>query len=248
MQGEFETKICNRWLHSASRAFPIEWWDRCKDESLKLESFELEKCCIGVDLAERDDIAAVALTFYKDDLIYAFVKGFLPKDVIADRVRAVPEYRAWLESGELEETYGEMTDYARIEDYIRECCKRFDVQGVVIERYGALHLVANLSNDGLPAVIESKNAKVFTPPYKELVARLKTKRFRHAGSSFLRWQASNVCVDKRRDGSFLPTKDGTDSPNKIDAMDAIFLALSLQLRQPTNASREPQMFIFGASR
>lgn len=243
MQGEFETKMCNRWLHSATRWLSMEAWDRCADLSLKLEDFEFEKCWIGVDLAERDDIAAVALNFRRGDQIISFVKGFLPESVIAERARAVPEYRIWLKTDDLEATPGNMTDYARIEAYLRECCKRFDVQSIVIERYGALHLASNLIETGLPAVIESKNAKVFTPPAKDLEARLKAKRFRHNGCSFLRWQASNVCVERRRDGSLLPTKDGPESLNKIDAMDAILLGWVALLTEPE--PRQPQVFFVG---
>lgn len=244
MQGEFETKMCNRWLHSASRWLRIEQWDACADPEMRLESFAFEKCWIGVDLAERDDIAAVALNFRTSDLIISFVTGFLPREVVQERVRAVPEYLAWTRNGDLEMTEGNMTDHGVIEAYLRECCTKFDVQTIVIERYGAAHLVGNLTTDGLPAVVEGKNARVFTPPMKELEIRLKTKRFRHTGASFLRWQASNVCVERRRDGSLLATKDSRESPNKIDAMDAIFLGIEAMLRAAT-VNAEPQIYIFG---
>lgn len=232
MQGEFETKICNRWLHSASTWLSVPAWDRCADPALRLEDFHGERCWLGVDLAERDDIAAIALVFRRDDLIYTFVRGYLPEMVVAERSRAVPEYRAWMQSGELTPTPGNMTDYATIEADIRTFCGQVDVHEIVIERYGALNLASNLLTAGLPARIESKNAKVFTAPAKELEARIRAGKWRHTGSSFLRWQMSNVCVERRRDGSLLPTKDGAESPNKIDAVDAILLGLSGLLQAP----------------
>jgi phage terminase large subunit-like protein len=236
MAAEFETKICNRWLHSASSWLSIPAWDKCADPSLTLAAFEHERCWLGVDLAERDDIAAIALLFRRDDLIYAFVRGYLPEQVVAERSRAVPAYRAWMQSGELVGTPGNMTDYATIEADIRGFCARFDVAEIVIERYGALHLAGNLSNDGLPARIESKNAKVFTAPAKELEARIRAGKIRHTGSSFLKWQISNVCCERRRDGSLLPTKESAESPNKIDCVDAMLLALSALLAQPAPAA------------
>jgi len=144
----------------------------------------------------------------------------------------VPEYRAWVQSGELVTTDGNMIDYAVIEADIRHFCQRFDVAEIVIERYGALNLADNLSNSGLPARIESKNAKVFTPPAKELEARIKAQKIRHGGSSFLKWQISNACVERRRDGSLLPVKESAESPNKVDAVDALLLAMSAQLCEP----------------
>jgi phage terminase large subunit-like protein len=224
LQGEFEVKVCNRWLHSASTWLSMARWMSCAD-TVSLHDFEHEPCWIGVDLAERDDIAAVALVFKRADVVYVFVRGYLPALVVSERARQVPEYLEWIKSGELVTTDGNMTDYATIEADLRTDCERFDVKDLRIERYGALQLAATLAADGLPAVLEAKNAKVFTAPAKELEARIRARQLRHTGSAFLTWQISNVCVERRRDGSLLPTKDAAMSPNKIDAVDAILLAL-----------------------
>jgi phage terminase large subunit-like protein len=249
VQGEFEVKVCNRWAHSASTWLSVAAWDRCADPTLSLEAFEREPCWIGVDLAERDDIAAVALVFRRDDLVVPFVVGYLPELVVAERSRRVPEYRTWVQRGELRTTAGNLTDYATIEADLRGWVDRFDVKAITIERFGALNLAANLSNSGLPATIESKNAKVFTAPAKDLEARIRARQLRHAGSSFLKWQISNVCVQRRRDGSLLPTKESAESPNKIDAVDAILLALSAMLQTPsTLPTYEPNIYVLGESR
>jgi phage terminase large subunit-like protein len=246
MQGEFETKVCNRWLHGANRWLSMPAWSACGDRTLTLDAFSGERAWIGVDLAQRDDIAAVSIVFKVNGIITAFVRGYLPGLVVTERSRAVPEYRAWVKSGELVTTDGNMTDYAVIEADIRDLCERFDVQAIIVERFGALHLAATLAADGLPAVIEGKSAKTFTTPAKELEARIKAGKFRHAGSSFLTWQASNVCVERRRDGSLLPTKDSPESPNKIDGIDAILLALIPLLAEPERA--EPAyMMLIGAT-
>lgn len=248
LQGEFETKICNRWLHSAKGWLSMAAWDKCADPRLRLEDFEHEPAYIGVDLAERDDIAAVAIVFRRDDIVFAHVKGYLPEMVVQERSRKVPEYRLWVQSGELLLSPGNMTDYGQVEVDIRELCERFDVKEIIIERYGALHLASNLSNSGLPARVESKNPKTFTPPAKDLEARVRAGRFKHAGSSFLKWQASNVCCERRRDGSLLPTKESAESPNKVDAIDAILLGLSGLLGAPTTPAYEPTIHMLGETR
>jgi phage terminase large subunit-like protein len=246
MQGEFETKMCNRWLHSAATWLPISKWNACADASLRLEDFAGERAWIGVDLAERDDIAATACAFMRDGIITVFVKGYLPAEVVADRARAVPEYRAWVRDGLLITTPGNLTDYGTIEADLRSLCTQHDVQAIVFERYGALNLAANLSRDGLPATIASKNAKTFTPPAKELEARIKAGQFRHDGNSFLTWQASNVCVERRRDGSLLPTKESAESPHKIDAVDAVLLAMSELCAAPDPQVYEPKLYFLEA--
>jgi phage terminase large subunit-like protein len=247
MQGEFEVKIANRWLHSATSWLSITAWHRCADPTLTLAAFEHEPCWIGVDLAERDDIAAVALVFKREGMVYVFVRGYLPALVVQERAQAVPAYREWVKSGELRVTDGNMTDYATIEADLRADCERFDVKDLVIERYGALNLAANLTGTGLPAYIESKNAKVFTAPAKELEARIKARQLRHTGSSFLTWQVSNVCVERRRDGSLLPTKEAALSPNKIDAVDAILLAFSRMLTMSPTLPADYGIYVFGGA-
>jgi phage terminase large subunit-like protein len=247
LQGEFEVKVCNRWLHSASTWLSMTAWSRCADPTLRLEDFQHEPCWIGVDLAERDDICAVALAFRaRNDDIVIFVRGYLPELVVAERARAVPEYRVWLQRGELIATSGNLTDYPTIEADLRKDCETFDVQDICIEKYGALNLAANLSASGLPVRLEGKHAKTFTPPAKELEARVKACQLRHPGTSFLTWQVSNACVERRRDGSLLPVKDMPSSPNKIDAVDALLLALSGMLVAPTVVAPEPRIWFLEA--
>jgi len=239
-------KQCNTWLHAASTWLSVEGWNKCADRTLSLEQFKHEPCWIGVDLAERDDISAVALCFRKNDAHVVFVRGYLPALVVSERSRTVPQYLEWVRSGELRTTPGNMTDYSIIEADIREDCETFDVREIVIERYGALNLAANLSASGLTVRLEQKVAKTFTAPSKELEARIKAGQMRHPGTSFLTWQISNCCVDRRRDGSLLPTKDAPNSANKIDAVDAVLLAMSGMLAAPTVEKREPRIFFLEA--
>lgn len=246
LQGEFEVKVCNRWLHAANTWLSMPAWHACADPTITLDDFAHEPCWIGVDLAERDDIAGVALVFQRDGLVYVFVRGYLPALVVSERSRAVPAYAEWVKSGELIVTDGNMTDYATIEADLRADCERFDVKDIAVERYGALHLAANLTTDGLPARLESKNSKVFTTPAKELEARIKARQLRHPARAFLTWQISNVCVERRRDGSLLPTKDAAMSPNKIDAVDAILLALSGLLAAPADEPYDPEILMLEA--
>src|SRR5262249_3292104 len=84
----------------------------------------------------------------------------------------------------------------------------------------------------LPARIETKNSKTFTAPSLELEARVKAGKVRHDGNSLLKWAASNVVVDRRVDGSLLPKKATAESPDKIDPIDAVILALGEMLQAP----------------
>jgi phage terminase large subunit-like protein len=240
--GEFKTKRLNLWLSSASAWLSMDAWQACADPSLDLEAFARAPALIGVDLAERDDLTAVVVIFERDGLLYAFPKCFLPIDVVEERSRAVPAYRGWASSGVLVTTDGPMTDLPTVEAYIRRLVAQFQVRQVVIEQFGGQYLAATLQASGIPTLLQGKTAKYYTPPARELEARITHGKFRHDGNSCLTWMASNVCVTRGVDGSLLPKKQTANSPNKIDGIDALLLALGEHLATPAPAPYAPSVW------
>ena len=239
LEAEFRVKCCSEWQNAASTWLSMTAWDACADPTLRLEQFAGEPCWIGGDLAQRDDLAAVALLFRREDQLVVFVCCYLPTLVVQDRARAVPEYRLWKERGELVLTEGDWIDYGRIEADIRGWCQQFQVQDICFDQYGSAQIASTLFNSGLPARTEPKSPKTFTDPSRELESRVTRGRFRHDGNRCLRWQASNVVVTRGADDSLLPKKDAKMSPNKIDAIDALLNAIGGWLRagavEPTYA-------------
>jgi phage terminase large subunit-like protein len=226
LEGEFRVKVCSQWLQSSRAWLSMTDWDACADPALRLEDFAGAKCWMGVDLARREDIAAVALLFEREDLLCAFVKFYLPRDVVASRARTVPEYLAWAKSGILELTDGDFIDQRRIEADIRAWCGQFQVVAVRFDQWDSPIMVSNLHDDGVPAAILTKDRKSMTPAARELETRLRHRRFRHDGNSCLKWMASNTVVVRGMDDSLWPKKERDESPNKIDGIDAILQGLT----------------------
>ena len=236
LEGEFKVKVCNLWQQSASSWLSMGAWDACADPTLRLEDFTGELACIGGDLAQKDDLAALAITFLRDDVLYAFVKFYLPEGVIEARARAVPAYRLWVEAGLLVPTAGNTLDERAVEADVRNWCERFDVRAIAFDQFGSAGISTRLASDGLPAVLTPKNAKTFSEPARDLEVRVRAGLFRHDGNAILRWNASNVCVTRRIDDSLLPKKDHPDSPNKIDGIDAVLLAMGALSREVVEGS------------
>jgi phage terminase large subunit-like protein len=69
--------------------------------------------------------------------------------------------------------------------------------------------------------------------------------FRHDGNTCLTWQASNCVVNRRYEDSLMPTKVQPESPRKIDAIDALLLAMGGCLRQATVPTPSYQMLVVG---
>jgi phage terminase large subunit-like protein len=245
LQGEFQTKVCNWWLQSSSSWLSMPAWQQCADSSLTLEQFAGQPCWIGADLASLDDLAAVALLFKRDDGLIGFVRCYLPARVVEARSRAVPEYRHWARDGILTLTDGNMTDFGRVETDLRGWCRQFQVRDLVFDQYSSAQITSNLFNSGLPARVEPKNPKTFTPAARELEARVLAGLFRHDGNSCLTWQASNCVVNRRYEDSLMPTKVQAESPRKIDAIDALLLAIGGYLRVVNAPVPQYQMVVFG---
>jgi phage terminase large subunit-like protein len=231
LEGEFRVKCCSEWQNAASTWLSMTAWDACADPTLRLEQFLGQPCWIGADLAQRDDLAAVALVFERDGRLVAFVRNYLPTGVVAGRSRTVPEYRLWTERGELVTLDGDIIDFNRIEADIRGWCQQFEVKDICFDQYGSVQISTALFNDGLPARMEQKGPKSCTGPARELETRVTHGLFRHDGNTCLRWQASNVVVTRGTDDSLVPKKEAAMSPNKIDAVDALLSAIGGWLRR-----------------
>src|SRR4029077_14830178 len=78
LEGEFRVKVCSQWAQSAQTWLSLTQWDACADPALRLEAFVGQRCWIGADLAQLDDLAAVALLFEDGERITAFVQFYLP--------------------------------------------------------------------------------------------------------------------------------------------------------------------------
>jgi phage terminase large subunit-like protein len=243
LEAEFRIKVCSEWANAASSWLSLTAWDACADPALRLEQFAGEPCWIGGDLAQLDDLAAIAYVFVRGETLYAFVQFYLPELTVASRARAIPDYLVWAKSGLLTLTPGNMIDYATIERDLRAACRRFDVRALVFDQFGSVQLTGALSNDGLPARVEPKNAKTMTLPARELEARVKAAQFRHDGNSCLRWQASNVVVTRRTDDTLLPKKDSAESSNKIDGIDALLEGIGAYLAELAKGTPAYQLVI-----
>lgn len=244
-EGEYKTKRHNIWLSSALAWLNLTNWDKCEDPAITLEQFKGETCWIGGDLAQLDDLAALAAVFQRGDLVYGFVKFYLPLDVVIERAKAVAAYQVWANRGVITLTHGTMIDYGVIERDVREWCKLFKVRSILFDQFGSAQLVGSLFNDGLPASILPKNANNFTPPARELETRINHRRFRHDGNPCLKWNASNCVVTRRIDDSILPKKESSESPNKIDGIDALLQALSGMLTVTAPPPKQFQLMVLG---
>lgn len=251
-QGNVKTKRFNIWLNAASAWLNIEQWLRSADESLGWEDFEGLDCWIGGDLADKDDITALALAAFDAEGRLIFKPMFwLPEAVLKlpehIQGRGAAPYRRWVDEGHLQLTPGDWVDHNAVEDVIRAWLDRFSIRMITFDQFAAAQAMASRLNEDYGsqdkpiAQVLHKKASNVTDPAKELEMRVKSgvSRLRHDGNPVMNWMASNVVVARRRDETLLPIKESQMSPNKIDGIDALINAI-----QPAVLGKEDEEFVY----
>src|SRR3954447_3057187 len=126
-----KTRHLNVWVGADEALFSMRAWRAAADPSLVLEDFEGQPCHLGLDLASRIDLAALAIVFPGHDaetgkVTYtAFARCYLNEDAVMEARN--PSYPGWAAEGEVTITPGNETDFDAIENDILDLCQRFQV-------------------------------------------------------------------------------------------------------------------------
>ncbi len=224
------TKHLNEWMNAGVAWMNMALWDRCKDNSLHLESFARMKCWLGMDLATKIDLACLSFMFKLDnDVIVWFCKHYLPEETIELPQNA--HYRKWRDDprGWLTQTDGAVTDFNRIEDDIKDAGKMFDVQSLAYDEKESTMLITSIRQWASFDCIAVQQAPVhFNEPMQQMEALIYGGKMKHAGDPVLTWQMGNVVKKAARGGGevkyYYPTKQKPG--NKIDGVVAGIMGLS----------------------
>jgi phage terminase large subunit-like protein len=225
----FKTRHLNLWVSSDSSLFLMDAWHQCAVPGLNIEDFEGRPCFVGLDLANKIDLASMAIVFPEANAdgtttFTIFTQSWLPEETVEKSRNA--SYPEWAATGALTVTEGEVTDYDAIEEAIREVYRRFDVQGIGYDPWGAKQLASRLGNEGLPMMEVRMTMQNMSEPTKSFDALMRARRIRHNGSAVLTWAVS--CVVGRLDekGNVFPKKS-KNTDDKIDPAIATIIALAL---------------------
>lgn len=220
-----KTRHLNVWVGADEALFSTRAWEACHDPTLRLEDFEGQPCHLGLDLARKTDLAAMAIVFPGHDeegrpTYAAFARCYLNESAVMEARNA--SYPGWAAAGHLTVTPGDETDFGAIEDDIRDLAARFDVQSVGTDPWQAAHLSQRLRAEGVNMVDFRTITANLSPAIQELDAAMRAGRLRHDGNPVLTWCIGNVVGTEDRRGNLFPAKvrDG-----KIDAAIALLMGI-----------------------
>lgn len=229
-QPNFLTKHLNVWVSADSRWMDMRAWDRCANPDLTLDDFEGEPCWLGLDLASKTDVASLAILFRREtpngSKYILFAKHWLPAAAI--EASGNSQYQGWVIEGRINETPGNVIDFAEIEDCLNELASRFEVQVVGYDPFQATQFSTRMRAAGLPMVETRQTVLIFSEPMKELEALVLKGELIHDGDPVLAWMASNVVAHRDNKDNIYPRKE--DEGQKIDGVVASIMALAHAMR------------------
>lgn len=231
----------NRWLDQSTSPF-VEM--HVYDEGagpVDLDELDMVQapCWLGVDLSKNEDLTCVVVAWQDGEDGYQVHPWFFcPEDNLRARgEKHGVDYVTWAEEGFIIPTPGNTVDLRAVEAHVRELCARFNVREIAFDPTYGRAMMANLNDDGLPAVEFRQGWVTMAPAVKELERAILAGRFRHGGHPVLRWNFENIQlhVDQAGNRSFHKGKSG----NKIDGAVAAAMAVA-------RAAAREDRFVTGA--
>lgn len=218
----------NQWLDASTSPFvEMHVYDRGAFD-VDLTDLEMEQapCWIGVDLSKNEDLTAVVCAWRVEGGGYAVHPYFFcPEDNLRGRGdRHGVDYISWAEDGHIIPTAGNTVDLRAVDRHIRELCARFNVKEIAFDPTFGRSMMADLVQDGLPAVEFRQGWVSMGPAVKELERVILSGQLTHGGHPVLRWNFENVQVETDKAGVRMFHK--ARSGNKIDGAVACAMAVA----------------------
>lgn len=227
---EFRIKRLNRQSSSAKSWISIPHWQRCATP-VDLAWLEGKPCTGGLDLASTSDLTSFRLVWLVDGTIYTWGKRWVPADAVAQRTeRGTTPYAAWVASGHVTVTDGNVADYSVVEAEIVALNERFHPVEIAFDRWNAMDICNRLQAAGLPMVEFIQGPKSYHPAMQALEVAYMGGKFAHGGDPVLSWCAANIVP--RYDANMNMAPDKKRSADKIDDMTALLMAVGRMVSAP----------------
>lgn len=211
-------------------------WDACGGEMLELP--DDVPVYGGVDLASRIDLTALAWLWRRDGKVHIKVRCWAPEERIRylESEQHDQRYRLWQRAGWLEATPGDTIDYGFIHAAIEDDSHRCEVREIGYDPWNAKQFAQGLQDAGFQPVEFRQGYASLSEPSKELERLIVAGEIVHEQNPVLDWMIGNVQVRPDPAGNIKPVKPEPGSPQKIDGVIAVIMALGVEIRQPDGTS------------
>ena len=197
---------------------------------------------LGVDLSQSDDNTAVAMvTFDENNVIYAKVWGFIPKDYVEEKSkREKVNYKQFIKDGVCFSCGDKVIDYSFIEKFILNLQNKYgvDILQLGYDPYNATSTIQKLEGDEknpIECVSIKQHSSLLHRPTKLLKESILHHAFRYDNNKLLEINFSNSrCTEDTNLNKYVNKKK---SKGKVDCVVALINAiylLQIEMEHPTS--------------
>ena len=235
MENTFRRLHLNQWTSSETRWISDEDWAKGDGE---LPDLTGALCYGGLDLASTRDTNALVLYFPEHECVKAWF--WIPELTAKERTKKDGvNYGQWINEGWINETSGNVVDYAFLERDIYKLCDTYDIHSIAYDRWGATQLILNLRENGVDMQEFGQGFASMSAPTKQLEKMILSGEINHGGNPVLRWMCSNIMIEEDAAGNIKISKK--KSTEKVDGMVSMVMALGEKMTNTdtSNTSENP---------
>lgn len=192
-QGDFKRYYLNIWTGQTSSSINLEKWDGPCAGPIDRAALAGQECIVGVDLATRADLTAIAAVFVVGMDLVVLPHFFVPsEDIETKEIRDGAPYRQWARAGLMTITDGNITDYEFVKAMLLDWSRTYTVKEVGYDPHSAALFASQLIAEGVNAVEVPQSHKNMAPATREFKNLIVAGRLKHGDNPILRWNADNV--------------------------------------------------------
>ena len=146
-------------------------------------------CYAGLDLASTEDLTSLVLVFppvYEAEPFKTLVWSWVSEAAVDRRQgKSGADYNAFISTGELDVTEGNVTDYRYISKVVYEVAELFNIRAIAYDRWNSSSLIADLAEEGLPVEPYGQGFASMSPAIKQLEIWIRSNQIAHNSNSCL---------------------------------------------------------------
>lgn len=241
-QNNFLTKYLNVWTMADAAFFNMVKWRDMADRSLAPEECKGLPCYLGVDLASKLDLCAIALVFVdfkgRERHYYVFARAYIPGKQTEEGEPNAGIYRKLALEGSLTVHPGAETNHTEVLEDLIALVGEYKPVFTCFDPYQAAFIIQALQERHRSAKVMEvgQTVKNLSPAMREVEAALESGRIHHSGDSALAWCVANVCAREDRNANVYPVRKNANA--KIDCAMAMLDAMTQAMRH-TGSRRTP---------
>jgi phage terminase large subunit-like protein len=234
----YKQKHLNLWVQQSQPWLSLDGWRRGQSSGWTLADLTHDPCFVGVDLASKLDLCAMAAIFPPTATRTSWRALYwiwTPGDTLIDREhRDRAPYSRWMREGLLRTTPGTRVDHQEIRVVLRELRTHVDIQRIGFDPWNADQLVDQLvKEDGFGAeqVLEVRQSyQGMSSGCQQFEAAVLAGQVDAGGHTLVEWCIGNAVVQRDGKDNIYPVKKR--SRGRIDPVMATAIAWNLAIRMP----------------